>query len=89
MKNTSYIVLDKRELYTYITVIAVIVLGAVAFLLNEGIKAGEEANRYFAISETHKAKSDYWHDAYFSLTESGTCLERIPELDKQLAFKSR
>jgi len=88
MKNTTFIVLDKQEAYTYVTVIAILVIGVMAFLFNEGMKAGEEANRLYKELEVQEQKSQYWHDGYLSLTKSGTCLERIPELDKQLAFES-
>jgi hypothetical protein len=87
MKN-DLIVIEKSTLYKMGAAIAVLILLLIGAIY-EGIKAGEEANRYFEISETHKAKSDYWHSAYTDLSTSGTCLNRIPEFDKQLAFKSR
>ena len=77
MKNSSFIVLDKREIYTYVAVVAVVVIAVIAFLFNEGMKAGADAEKYYAISETHKAKATYWHDAYVDLSTSGTCLSRL------------
>ena len=86
MKN-DWIVIEKSTLYKMGAAIAVLIL-LLILSIYEGIKTGEEANLLYDKLEVQEQKSQYWHDAYLSLTESGTCLERIPELDKQLAFES-